>query len=199
MHWLPEPPPGTQVAGGFDGSSTDDATAIRLRTRDGHLFTPRLLDDRPTIWLPAEHGGTVPRAEVHAAWERIMDRYRVARVYCDPPQWQTEIEGWATTYGDDVFVPWETYRTRQMHAALERFHTDLSTGKVTHDGCPVTALHMANARKVARAGDRYILAKPSDHQKIDAAMTTVLAHEAGCDLDAIGWPDLTGSAVYCFT
>lgn len=189
MRWLPEPEPGTPVCGGFDGSSVDDATAIKLRTIDGMIFTPRLgVDDRPTIWLPAEHNGTVPRAEIHAAWARIFDRFDVRLVYCDPPGYQSEIETWQSLYGGDkVVVEWPTYSPKRMHAALERFHTDLSTGAISHDGCPVTTLHMNNARKVARGNETYILNKPANSQKIDAAMASVLAHEAGCDALASGW------------
>jgi hypothetical protein len=44
-----------------------------------------------------------------------------------------------------------------MHDALVRSVTDLKTGRSTHDGCPITALHVANARKIAKPGERYIL------------------------------------------
>jgi hypothetical protein len=48
---------------------------------------------------------------------------------------------------------------------------------------------VANARKVAQRGERYILGKPygAYHQKIDMAMADVLAHEAGEDALADGW------------
>jgi phage terminase large subunit-like protein len=76
-----------------------------------------------------------------------------------------------------------------MHPALEQFRTDLVTHAITHDGCPITAAHMANAVKRAAPGDRYVLAKPAgaDHQKIDAAMAAVLAHRAAADARADGW------------
>lgn len=80
-----------------------------------------------------------------------------------------------------------------MHEALERFVTDLGAGRITHDGCPVTSAHMANARKLTRA-TRYILSKPNAHQKIDVAMATVLAHEAAADARADGWEIDTGPA-----
>lgn len=189
VYWLPNPPDGTQVCGGFDGSSVDDATAIRLETFGGLQFTPRYgPSERPTIWLPAEWGGTVPRSEVHAAWDEISRRYKLHRVFCDPPQWETEIETWDSKYGDEVFVEFATYR-RQMHSALDRFVTDLGTGAVKHDGCPVTELHVNNARKLARPNETYHLGKPAQHQKIDAAVTSVLAHEAASVARKSGWTD----------
>ncbi|HWU21543.1 MAG TPA: hypothetical protein VN088_08460 [Nocardioides sp.] len=181
-------PIGPAICLGFDGSESGDWTAIRAETFDGHRFTPTYGPDRrPTIWNPAEWGGTIPRGEVHAAVDEICAKFRVARAYCDPKGWQSEIGDWALRYGDDVFVEWATYRIVQMHAALERSMTDLISGRSTHDSCPITATHVANARKIAKPGDRYILGKPADHQKIDATMADTLAHEAAADARAAGW------------
>lgn len=185
--WLPEPPAGTPVCLGFDGSDVDDFTALRAESLAGYSFTPRHGDDgRPTIWNPAESAGTVPRVEVEAAIEAVFDRFKVERFYYDPPRWESDGERWALRFGDERVISWPTYRHRQMHDALARFLTDLSTGSIAHDDCPITRQHMDNARKVPR-GDRYVLGKPSQHQKIDAAMATVLAHEAASDARAAGW------------
>ena len=186
-------PPGSPVALGFDGSDSDDWTAIRLSTRDGFRFTPTYGPDaRPTIWNPAEWGGQIPRGEVNAAMDEICRRYRVRLAYCDPRDWQSEIGAWALEHGEKVFVEWATYRITQMHDALERARTDLKTGRSTHDGCPITTLHALAARKVAKPGDRYILGKPSQNQKIDAVMTDVLASEAAAVLTENNlWADAT--------
>lgn len=192
-------PAGTQVCLGFDGSDSDDWTALRAETLDGHRFTPTYgPDKRPTIWNPAEWGGSIPRGEVSAAVDEVCSRYRVERAYCDPRDWQSEIGEWSLRYGDKVFAEWATYRVSQMHDALERAVTDLASGRSTHDGCPVTATHVANARKLAKAGQRYILGKPEQHQKIDAAMADVLAHEAAADARAAGWGQRSDSYVYVF-
>lgn len=199
MHWLDAPPAGSPVCGGFDGSEVDDATAIRLETRDGFQFTPRYGPDRrPTIWLPAEWGDTTPRAEVHAAWAEIVKTYRVQRVYCDPFKWASELDSWSLEYGEDVFVEWRTNRPRQMFEALDRFQVDLAAKSFRHDGCPITAQHVANAIRIARSSDTYILGKPAQHLKIDAGVTSVLAHEAACDARAAGWLDETTSYAYVF-
>lgn len=177
------------VCGGFDGSTTSDLTAIRLETRGGYGFSPFYGPDRrPTIWDPAEWGGEVPRGEVHAAWSELAVSYRLVRVYCDPRDWDTEIDTWALDHGSEVFTRWPTNKVGRMYPALRRFVTDLGTGAATHDECPITALHVGNARKKAMPGDAYILEKPTEHQKIDAAMAAVLAHEARCDAVAAGWP-----------
>jgi len=179
---------------GFDGSTSSDWTGIRAETYDGWQFTPRYGPDRrPTVWNPADSGGRIPRGEVHAAVDELFRVCRVERMYCDPRDWQTEIDGWALEHGDEHVLMWDTGRgsTRvpQVHDMLERFLTDLTTGALTHDECAITAEHIANARKIARPGDRYILAKPagSEDQKIDMAMASALAHEAASDARAAGW------------
>lgn len=194
--WLPPPPHGTSVCGGFDGSENDDWTAIKLETRAGYLFTPRYgPDQRPAYWNPAEWPEhRIPRDQVEVAWEEIAREYRLLRVYADPgfhdeTDYSTEIETWDQTYGPDVFIPWPTNQLGRMHPALRRFEADLKNGLITQDGCPATATHMGHARKIGKSMERYTLGKPSQHQKIDLAVTSVICHEAAADHRAAGWPD----------
>jgi hypothetical protein len=65
-------------------------------TIDGVQFTPTYgPDHRPTIWSPEEWGGSIPRAEVHAAVDELHRRFYVVRMYADPRDWQSEIGDWA--------------------------------------------------------------------------------------------------------
>jgi hypothetical protein len=191
MSWLPNPPDGTEVCLGFDGSDVDDWTAIRAETFEGFQFTPRIFaGSKPSIWNPAESfDHRIPRAEVHAAVDELFDRFKVVRFYYDPPGWQTEGEGWQLKHGEAV-LPFETYRPTAMYHALERFVMDLKSGMLTHDGCPDTARHIGSAVKTGRGRDMYGVAKASRLQKIDAAVTSVLAHEAASDARAAGWGQL---------
>lgn len=181
------------------GSENDDWTVIRLETAQGFQFTPRWrATDEPMIWNPAQHGGRIPRLQVHDAWAELASVFKLERIYCDPgfndphdpTSWITEIELWDRLHGPNTFVPWQMggqTRTRAVHASLVRFESDLRSRALTHDGCPVTTAHIANARKIAKPGDRFILGKPAQHQKIDAAVTAVLCHEAASDARAAGW------------
>lgn len=185
-------PAGTAVAGGFDGSDTDDWTVLRLQTEDGYQFTPRYGPDRrPTIWNPAEFGGQVPRLEVAAAIEEVFETYLVGRLYYDPPGWKSEGQDWESRYGDDVVLRWETYRIIQMHAAAVRMHTDVCKKDTTftHDGDALIDVMIRNTRKLARPNLRYVLGKPSQTQKIDGTISSILADEAAGDLTAAkAWP-----------
>lgn len=194
--WLPPPPEGTAVCGGFDGSENNDWTAIKLETREGLIFTPRYGADRlPTIWKPQDWNGKIPRGQIRAAWSEIVETYDLLRVYCDPgfhdeTSYETEIEEWATDWphpdGTPRFLSFPTTSPQRMYPAIRRFEADLKW--VTHDGCPITESHMRNARKIiARTGRTYTLGKPAAHQKIDAAVTSVICHEAAADQRAAGW------------
>lgn len=188
--WLPNPARGTQVCAGFDGSWNNDWTAIKCETRSGRSFTPRYGPERrPTIWNPAEFNGEIPRMEVRAAVDEIFDRWDVARFYCDPEDWQSEIGDWSVSHGDEHVFEWPTNRVDRMYHSIRRFEQDLRSHRITHDGCPITELHMGNARKAARPGQKYILAKPNENQKIDAVMAAILAHEACADVHVAGWPE----------
>lgn len=190
MKWTNNPRKGTSIAVGFDGSENDDWTAIKCETQSGRIFTPRYgPNNLPTIWDPKAWGGRIPRHEVHIAVDDIFRKWNVRRMYCDPKDWQSDIGDWANEYGDEIVVEWSTFRTVQMHSALERFLTDLKTGRITQDGCPITTTHMKNIRKMAARGDKYIIGKPAGayHQKIDSGVASVLAHEAAADAAAKGW------------
>lgn len=185
--------PRTRVTLGFDGSDNNDFTGIRLETLDQYQFTPRYGEARlTTLWRPADWNGRIPRQEVMAAVDELAGGFEIVRAYCDPLFWESEIDTWASKYGDRVFVKWATNRIGAMHNALERFRTDVAGDTFTHDGDEHVATHMRNAVVRARALNpltqqrQYILGKPTEHQKIDLTMSSVLAHEAAMDAIADG-------------
>lgn len=186
--WLPNPPDGTPITLGFDGSRNNDWTCLAAETMTGHSFTPRWgKDGHGAWWDPKEHGDRIPHGEVSAAVDEMFDRFDVVRMYCDPEDWETDIEGWALEYGAERVIIWPTNRVQPMYDELRRFEADLMEGRITHDGCPVAARHFDNARRVAKTGQRYLIGKPNEVQKIDMAMARILAHTAKADAVADGW------------
>jgi hypothetical protein len=91
-----------------------------------------------------------------------------------------------------------------MHAALERFRGDVynSESPFTHDGDVTVTSHLRNAVVRARAMNaltkerQYIIGKPEEHQKIDYAMSCVLAHEAVMDAIAAGAANTQDNFIY---
>lgn len=189
QRWLPNPPPGTAICLGFDGSVNNDWTSISGQTMAGYSFMPRWgpTPDTGTFWNPREHGDRIPHSQVDAAIDELFDRYTVVRLYADPEDWETDIEDWALKYGDEKVIAWPTNSVTRMYPEIRRFEADLREGRIRHDGHPITALHMGNAKKVGKPGQKYILGKPNENQKIDIAMTRILANAAVRDALAAGW------------
>lgn len=189
--------PGAEVVIGFDGSDTDDWTALRVETCEGYQFTPRFDDGKLMIWDPMQHNGYIPRGEVNAAVAELFARYRVVRMYCDPPFFQSEVDNWSSLFGEKVVVRWATYRPRAMAEALERFRTDVLAGKLSHDGCPITSKHLENAHADRRPQGVLIRKdKTISKNKIDAVMSSALAHEAALDATAAQLWNIPTSYVY---
>ena len=205
--WLPNPKQGTQICVGFDGSQTDDWTVLKAITRDGFLFTPRFGPDRrPTIWNPKEFGGQIPREQVHVAVAHIFSRWQVARMYCDPEGWYSEIGDWSRKYGEKRVVEWATNREKAMHEAIIRFETDLRSKRVRHDGCPLTTTAVGNTMRYPKNNQRIGLGKPigEKHRKIDPSIGSILANEAAGDVtaDPKGWQTVdpgVSHAMYTFS
>lgn len=185
-----EVPEGTPIVVGFDGSDSGDWTVLRCETQDGYQFTPRFPDGKSMIWDPAQHGGYIPRGEVNAAVDHLFSRFVVVRLYGDPPYFQSELDAWAGRYGDRVVLRWATYRIRQMAEALERFRTDVHANLISHDGCAITSKHVENAHADHRIQGVLVRKdRTISKNKIDAVMSSALAHEAALDVTAAGlWP-----------
>jgi hypothetical protein len=179
-------PAKTRVGLGFDGSISRDATVLRGCTQDGYSFLIR-------AWVRPKgaEDWSVPRQEVHDEVDRAFALYDVGQMLCDPPKWDTEIEGWAAKYPDRDGKPkrvlkFDTNQARRFAPAVDRWLTGLREGSHTHDADPLTDLHVkaAHLRKVRLADEeddgrtRYVLIKGDDGGRIDAAVADVLAYEA---------------------
>lgn len=178
--------PGEQVALGFDGSKSDDATAlIASRLSDGRLFHLRTWA-KPT---GQSAGWRVPGPEVDQAMRDAFAAYRVSVLFADPWKWQDYIDGWTARW-PGLVLEFPTNVETRMDKALERFGTAFRSGELTHDGDATLSQHVKNAvlargsRKRSRheddgTGTNYLkLAKKKPGLKIDGAVAAVLAHAA---------------------
>lgn len=176
---------GTLIGLGFDGSISRDATVLRGCTTDGYSFLIRAwVNDGTPDWR-------VPRLEVHQSLAECFARYNVGRMYCDPPKWESEIDGWAEMYGKEVVLKLDTFVSKRFAPATDRWLTAIREGTHTHDGDELTREHVVSAHlRKARINDadddgrtRYVLIKGDEGRRIDAAVADVLAYEAAMTID----------------
>jgi hypothetical protein len=170
-----------EIGLGFDGSISDDATALYGCTRDGFVFEVAVWERPPD----ARADWRVPRLEVDVAVEEAFSRWRVGRMLCDPPRWYSEIEGWVSRFGEERVVALDTNQARRFAPACDRFATAVRERAVTHDGKAGLTLHLAAcAKKQVRVSDdtedgrsQFVVVK-ADVRKIDRAVAAILAVEA---------------------
>lgn len=175
-------PDGAEVALFFDGSKSNDATALMgCAIESGHVFTV-------DVWEPGEDAN-VPVGEVDAAVARAFDRWSVLGFFADVREWEDHVKTtWPEAHGDGLIVWAESKSTKDPQRiawdmrghvwdftkAVELTEAEILAGQFTHDGDSRVARHMANAR---RRGNRYgySIAKesPKSGKKIDAAVCVV--------------------------
>lgn len=205
--WMPEEPwkaqafnvivgDREQITVGFDGSlgtvksrRKPDATALGAsRLSDGHLFTlgiweaERPDDDKLWTWEP-------DRASIELVLQDTFERFDVVMMWADPQHWQNDVGRWAQTYGSHRVLERWTNHDEWMARELERLHTAILNGDLTHDGDPRSTQHVLNAqRHVKRSGsadpdgkkERVLVSKKhrNSPDKIDMVPTWTLAYAA---------------------
>jgi hypothetical protein len=192
-------PPKPMIGIGFDGSRSNDSTVLRgclIADHRGnivpaHLFTIGIWEHPPHD--DPDNPWQVPQHEVKAAVRQVMVDFDVIRAYGDPPHWRDELTEWCGEW-PDIWAEWSTARDAPMAAALERLHTDILEGHVTHDGDSRVALHYGNVyRNVKGQAEKpLVLVKkesPTSMRKIDAVVTDALALEARADAIEAGLPE----------
>lgn len=189
-------PLGALVTLGFDGSLFNDGTALVVtEVRTGH-------QQLAGLWEPpvspasgrSDPDWEVPKAEVDGTVEECFNRWKVWRLYADPPNWETTIAQWQGRWGEKRVIAWWTNRIKQIAYAVLSFQTAIASGELSHDGNPNYARHIGNAcRRYTNFTDErgqklYVLHKENPHSpnKMDAAMAGVLSWEARTDAIADG-------------
>lgn len=171
---LDGPDDGATVVLGFDGSYTDDSTALIGCTvaEVPHLFVVEVWESagKPPGW-------TVPRESVDAAVDAAMRRWDVVEFAADPPKWESEMERWEERYGE-VVVRFDTFSRARMAPACNRFYAAVTERNLTRDGSEVLARHLGNAvTKQTPQGTVIVKDAKSSPRKIDAAVAAVIAHD----------------------
>ncbi len=184
--------PGEEITLGFDGSrkrsrGVTDATAlIGCRVSDGFIFEIKVWEQPGG---PSGEGWAVPVDEVDWEVEQAFSRYNVVGMFADPARWESYVAKWEAAYGKKLKAKasqsnpiawWMTgNRSYLVVRAVEQFQTAVLDKELTHDGAHVLTRHVLNARRrVGRSGVTIAKSTPESADKIDAAVSAVLAYQA---------------------
>jgi len=188
---------GEDIALGFDGSRTRDATAlIGCHIETGYVF---VID----IWETSYSGDEfkpeqIPVHEVDSAVARAFDRWNVKAFFADVREWEgfTKVT-WPEKYADqlnpDEGAVWPVRGGRDPQpiafdmrshisdftAAAEMVQKEIEDGAFKHDGDYRLARHVANARNYPNQwGNSISKESPDSPDKIDGAVAMVIARHA---------------------
>lgn len=180
--------PGELIAMGFDGSKTQDHSAlVGCRISDGHLFTLG-------VWVPPKDR-EIDRDLIDARVEKAFVDYDVVAFYSDVHPWESYIDKWEATHADTLCaqvstrhpIAWDMRgKQRETTWAVESFLDAVLERQLTHENDPVTNQYVYNAR---RRPNNYgvTIGKEfaNSSRKIDWAVAAVLARRARQDYLAL--------------
>lgn len=162
--------PGERVVLAFDGSFSNDSTAIVAATLDGHIEPVALWERR----LDDPHY-EVPIAEVEERMRELCRTYDVREIAADPFRWMRTLQTWAAEGLPVLKYPQSPAR---MVPACALFYEAVTQQLVTHSGDPALARHLDNANvQVDRFGPRIVKEHKGTPRKIDAAVCAVMAYD----------------------
>lgn len=190
---------GDVVTLGFDGSLTDDSTAlVACRVSDGAVF---LL----AIWEkpegPAGAGWDVPKDQVRDAVDNVFATLDVVAFFADVHLWETDIDSWRDEYNERLLVKATTrhaigydMRGHQLDItrAVEATHRALTDGELpwgphqlvagssrAAEAHEILTRHVLNARRRPnRWGVSFGKESRESPKKVDAVASLVLARMA---------------------
>jgi phage terminase large subunit-like protein len=180
---------GELITLGFDGSKSDDHTAlVATRISDGCLIPLG-------VWDPEQFGGEAPREAIDGTVAKTFELYDVVGFYADVAEWESYIDAWRRTYGAKLAaragekhpIAWDMRSRHQAFTrAAESFHDAIVEGALTHNGDDRLAEHVKNAR---RRPNRWGVSFGKEHRessrKVDALAAAVLSRIAWADFLAL--------------
>lgn len=179
-----------QIAIGFDGSKSDDHTALIGETiEDAHQFVLGL-------WEPDKYvSGEIPMREVDERVAWVFENYDVVAFYGDVHPFESYIDKWEQEYGDLLCARSKVYRpigfdmrgnTRETTAMVEAYHDAIVEHAITHPGDVAFSQYVYNARRRPNQyGVTFGKETMFSSRKIDAAAAAALAHKARADYLAL--------------
>jgi hypothetical protein len=188
--------PDEPIVAFFDGSKSDDTTGlVGCRLSDGHVF---VIDSWSKPAGERGKGWIVPRESVDTTVESMFEAYKVIAFFADPSDtrddegerfWEPYIDDWHQRFGPQLklwaaqsgdrrhSIAWDMRAAdhqRDFTGAAERFLSEMTARRFTHDGDLRLRQHVRNAR---RRPNKWGVAFGKEHResarKVDLAVCAV--------------------------
>lgn len=171
-------PEGSRIVLGFDGSRTNDSTAIvgigmealRKNVMGESVHPANLMG----IWekTGADSKWQVPVDEVMDTMDDIFSRYEVIALYCDTSYWMSEVQEWTRKYGRRVYQLTQNRRMGEASAAAETY---ILNGRIALPNSRRTDKLKSHIMSAVRRGKTISKSSEKSRDKVDAAIAYSLA------------------------
>ena len=194
--------PGDKITLGFDGSVTNDWTAlVACRVEDGFISLIK-------AWNPEKYPGKeIPREDVDAVVRSTFDTYDVVGMRADVRFWESYIDQWTRDFRRSIKInacpgkllayDMRGQNVKRVALDCEAFLDAVLDEQIMHDNDPILRRHILNAKRAPTNWGTVSIRKASkdSSQKIDAAVCAVLAYGSRRDYLTSKRGSRTGKAV----
>lgn len=177
---------GDTITLGFDGSLTDDSTALVGIRLDGTAFLLGLWESPVNKQLAL--GWRVDQNDVNEAVAYAFEHYDVVAFFADVAYWETFVEEWGVRYADRLLIQATTrsyvgYDMRghlfDLTRAAESLQASIENKSFRHTGDKRMRRHFINARRrLNRYGISFGKSSRESKDKVDVVAATMLARMA---------------------
>jgi len=175
---------GDHIALGFDGSKTDDATALVAIRLEDNLIVPLGIWQNPNPANPWH----VPVEEVESEVHLAFRMYKVVAFFADTAYWESQIDDWSDTYREQLLVKASPRSTvgfdmrgnkTKISQTTEAFVGSIVDGRLKQNGDKLMRVHVLNVKRRTNSyGLWFGKASAESPAKIDGFAAGFLAYMA---------------------
>lgn len=195
------PQPGDEVVLGFDGSKSDDSTAlVALRVSDRKAFLIAVWENQRN-----SRDWQVDTKEVQQQVDFCFENFRVRGFYSDVMGWESTVTEWSQRYGKQLAVrgqgqacAWDMRGVKRTTQAHELLLDSLLEGRTQIAPSNTMLKHLRSVMRKDNVHGIYF-DKRSNHAKsakVDCYAALLLAHKALCDYELVDKPDDEAGGFY---
>ncbi|HEX9225070.1 MAG TPA: hypothetical protein VF885_00260 [Arthrobacter sp.] len=175
---------GDAIVLGFDGSKTDDATALVAIRIEDNLIVPLGLWQNPD---PSQKW-QVPIVEVESEVHLAFSMYKVHAFFADTAYWESQVDAWSDLYREQLLVKASPRSTvgfdmrgnkARISQTTEAFVGSIVDGRVKQNGHRLMRVHVLNTKRRTNTYGLWFGKESSESpRKIDGFAAGFLAYMA---------------------